>query len=275
MRVREICVECKKLKIINDLHFMESEKHGGSITCTPCVEKVEEKVEEKLEKISKNPLKLNIMTLKEKRAQEAAKAVATETTTPAVEKAVVKKPVVKKALTPNDEGFAVEEAATEVAETQAEVAPKVAKEKAVKEPKVAKEKVAKEPKVKEAKVARKIDKMDPETNEVLETYDNIEAAAEAMDTSVVYLSKGVRGYMSISKGFRWKYNDVSVEARLALETATEKAEKPAKKTKGEKAEATEEDVPVPGDLDYIAPEDVEESESEESAPMDHELESQE
>lgn len=200
MRVRKKCPECQKLKSMFDFGIDTNKADGRTNKCSSCIS-------ENKYKIENEPLKLNIMSLKEKReaaALEAAKVVATPTSEKVapVEKKTVKKTVKKEVVVVVAAEVPETETVGEIVEAVVEaieemVPPTPESEPAVVTPKV--EKVA------VVKVEKVIEQLDATGEKVIKKYKTLQEAADAVGATKAYLMDGLKGWSKTVKGFRWRY----------------------------------------------------------------------
>jgi hypothetical protein len=214
MRVRKVCPECKKLKLMIDFEVSEITPDKKSAECKGCLSEEEYKNNNK-------PLKLEIMsTLAEKRAAAKLAAASTVATAEAVTPEVA--PVVKKVSTkkaPVAEKVEVEEVEVVDAEVvDAEGNPADTSQEPEPKPiKVAKEKVVKEKVVREkiAKVKKQIEQIDLTTGAVIQIFVTVEAAAESVGKHTKYIDIAGKGKSKQAYGFGWRYEGLVLEVAEA------------------------------------------------------------
>jgi hypothetical protein len=253
MRVRKICVQCKKLKSRLDYPIQDNHE-GRSEICNACLE--ESSYEEYNNKINKNnPLNFNTMSLKEKR-EAAAKAAAEVKNAKPVSKET--KPVAKKPVA------APVEEPKKVAK-KSEPATEPAKKPVAKKEEAKTEEKAKPAKAK--KVKPTIGQYDLATGKLIKTHTDVDAAAASIGKHKKYIDINAKNGSVSAYGFKWLYEGYEMPVADAEETEEAKP-KAVKKTKVE-------DKPVPGDLDYDPDsEEIEEEEEDEFVPEDDEFENE-
>ena len=219
MRVRKICTECKKLKLMLDFESSETSVDGKSEDCKGCVS-------EKEYKNNNKPLKTEVMsTLAEKRAAAKAAAIATPTVAETPAPKVAKEKAVKVAPVADIETVEAVDAEGNAPDTSGEPAPKLAKEKA---PKVIKEK-----KEKVVKAKKQIEQIDLTTGEVIQVFLTVDLAAASVGKHTKYIDIAGKGNSKQAYGFGWRYEGLVV-AEAVTETVEETVE-----TVGEAAGETE------------------------------------
>jgi hypothetical protein len=213
MRVRKICTNCGKLKLMCDFSKNEESLDRKTEQCNDCIN--DTLFGEFNSKINNNQIVKKMATLKENRAAEAAaKAEAGEVTTPKAETKEVKAPKV---------GDTTEDGLKVVGEK--------------KEPGKRGRKAAPE---------KPIEQLDLETGTiVIATYQTLQEAAEAVGAKPASLLDGLRGWTKSVAKHKWRYQGEEIFVRTPkTPVAKEFLDKGAVK------ETKTVDVPVPGDLDY-------------------------
>jgi hypothetical protein len=225
MRVRKKCPECQVLKLMNDFKISENSPDGKTSICSNCILISEE------DKTENQPLNLNIMSLKEKRAAAAAEAalvaktakaavkLVAEKLTEAVDPEVVgsekpkKKPVKKAAVKETLETKAVEETVEveEVIEAVKETLEEI--EEVIEE--VIPEVKAVTPKAvtPTAKVEKVIEQLDATGVKVIKKFKTLQEAADAVGATKAYLMDGLKGWSKTVKGFKWRYEGEEIVVR--------------------------------------------------------------
>jgi len=198
MRVRKKCTECNKLLLMSDFSDNSKEVDKKEKICISCLRDLE--YNEFNKNINNNPLKLETMSLKEKRAAAAATAA-----TPA---ATVKKaaPV---AAAPKAAPVAAPKAAAPKAAAPKAAAPK-----------------AEAPVVKAKKAKLKISQFDLATGKLIQEFIDVDAAAASVGKHTKYIDICAKNGSKSAYGFDWLYEGYTKEAVVAPVKPAKVIEKP-------------------------------------------------
>lgn len=243
MRVAKKCTQCRKLKSRLDFPVDDSHEGRGPV-CDLCISGVEDELEELNSKIvnKNNPLKINTMSLKEKR-EAAAKAAAAEaakkTAKPASKKVEETKPAKKATPAPVEEP----KKAVKKSAPAPEPAKPASKKPEAKPTAKVEEKVEEAKPAKTGKVKPKISQYDLATGKLIKTHKDVDAAAASVGKHKKYIDINGKNKSVSAYGFKWLYEgyEMPEEEPAGEVKVEEKVDKKADKKSKAKAEPIVED----------------------------------